>query len=606
MKQLLLICACVLLACQSTPPTTEILVVVDSDLQELSQLHVEIRQRDGAQLLAEQEVPVSSLPLSFSLYPLGDAQSLRLVIVGRDARGADLVEQQLFATFLAERRAVLEVFLRRSCLGNLCRDASGNRTDRTCTFGACEPTSEAPLHPAGDGPLGGYHFDAGTSELPTGSKVDATAPVEAGPVAACTVDGDCAAKLGTVEPKDCALARCVDGNCVFEVADADGDGDRKRVCRASGAELALGMDCDDANRAISSREWDGPAGKDGDSQRADRCDQLDNDCNGKTDDARLGGASCACDPKTDVDVACSQRVDGTDIVWPAGAPVGGCRAGKRSCIDGAWTACVGAVTPVANDSCTTPNDDSNCNGVLGENCQCTDGATRPCGVDTGSCQAGVQTCVSGRWASECVGAVTAAATDTCEPNNDDNCNGSANDGCKCINGTVSTCGEVLPTLGDCLARSVTCTDGLWPAFTCTAQCNDCPANDPCAPGFCLDGQATFSCDCPPGTTGNGTKSCAPINDCPADDPCAPGECDDGANDFSCVCPPLYDGDGTHACTPSFKICEAPGGGMDGGTAVRCGPHTKCGGDDGGFGCICESEEYVPIPYSDPPACKLQD
>jgi hypothetical protein len=616
----LLLLLALLAGCESAPPTTEILVVVDSDLKlgsELTALDVEIRDATGAQLLTSREFELGFergelvLPVSFSLYPLGNAGALRLVVTGRGPGGDDVIEQQVKASFRAEQRLLLPVYLRASCLRNLCRDAAGGRSERTCVFGSCEPTPEPTLRAAGEGPLGGYDLDAGGPESPSGDKVDARPPpveagsaVEAGAASACTLNSDCAPRLGEVEPAGCALARCADGKCVFEAADSDGDGDRKRVCRASGVQLVLGMDCDDTNRAISSLEWDGPAGMDGAELRGNRCDELDNDCNGKVDDGQIGAATCACDPATDIDVACSLLEDGSAIEWPVGAPVGRCKAGKRSCVDGAWTACTGAVTPRSADSCSTMNDDSNCNGVLGENCQCTDGDTRACGSDLGSCKAGVQMCARGRWSSECNGAVTAAPADSCDANNDDNCNGSANDGCKCVNGSVSTCGQVLPALGDCLERAVTCTGGEWPTTTCAAQCNDCPASNPCAPGSCVDGQHTFSCECPAGTTGDGTQSCVAIDDCPAGDPCAPGTCVDGAETFSCACPSEYDGDGTQACTPKVTVCTSASIGMDAGPGVMCGPHTRCETKaDGGVGCACDLG-YVSKPSSDPPECML--
>ncbi|MET0286842.1 MAG: hypothetical protein ABW352_20335 [Polyangiales bacterium] len=551
MKRVVPLLLALLMACESTPSTTELLVVVDSNLQALSALHVELRERTGERALATHDFSLASdtLPLSFSLYPLGDADTLRLVVVGRQG-ARDVVEQQVSARFVREQRRLLSVFLHASCEDMLCRDG-----DRTCSLGTCVQVPEAELRPVGAGPLGGYESDAEVAEQPSADIEDAAVAEPVG----CAGDEACTAMLGRVEPAGCALGRCRDGACSFEVVDADGDGDRTRTCRATGMQLQPGGDCDDGNRAVSSLEWDGPASE----QRPDRCDELDNDCNGKVDDARFEGASCVCNPARDRDVACSLREDGSEIVWPAGAPVGACKAGSRSCVEGAWGPCDGAVTPLANDSCTTPNDDSNCNGVRGENCQCTDGETRACGIDTGSCESGVQTCTSGRWSSACTGAITAEPADTCDLGNDANCNGTTNDGCKCVNGTTSTCGAVLPALGDCLNRSVTCVNGDWPAATCSAQCDDCPADEPCSPGSCIDGPNTFSCDCPS----------------------------------------QYNGDGTQSCQPQITICPGAGLGMDAGPGVACGPHTRClNTADGGTGCACDFG-YEPIPNSDPPTCK---
>jgi hypothetical protein len=616
---LLLALFALLSGCPSADPATEILVVVDSDLElgtELDALHVEVFDRAGRDQLVVQDFELGSdgsrLPMSFSLYPQGGAKSLRLVVTGRASSGGeavDVIERQVTATFRPQQRVLLSIHLERSCLNELCRDDDGERTDLTCLSGSCEMTPAATLTPAGDGLLGGYEMDA-SSVRPREAGADAARPLaEAGAAAdartpdECTEDEECVSKLGEVQPRGCARARCVDGACVFEVADQDNDGDRQAACTASGVKLTPGQDCDDSDPNVSSLGWDGPAGMDGNTARRDQCDEVDNDCNGKVDDRTLAGASCACDPAKDVDVACSLLEDGSEVKWPTGAPTGRCRAGKRSCVDGAWTPCVGTVVPLEEDSCSSANDDSNCNGVQGENCQCTDGQKRACGTDVGSCETGEQTCSNGRWSSRCIGDVTAQASDSCDPMNDDNCNGSVNDGCKCINGTVSTCGQVLPTLGDCLDRPVTCTNGVWPNSVCEAQCNDCPATNPCEPGTCVDGRSSFTCDCPPGSTGDGTQKCVAVDDCPADDPCAPGSCVDGVNTFTCECPTEYEGNGTGACTPINTVCQPGIGGIDGGAGILCGPHTFCGGEaDAGVTCECD-DGYVPIPGSDPPACR---
>lgn len=612
MMRWLLLAVALLVGCTSIPKTTELLVVVDSDLaagRDLSALHVQVFDETGQQRLLTQDFSLSdasALPLSFSLYPLSSARALWLSVTARDTNGDDVVERQLIASFHPGQRWLLSVFLEAVCKGELCRDAMGARTAASCVAGACSSTSEATLSPAGAGPLGGYELDAGAEAVEDASADAAPSVRDARPddarALACSGNDDCTPKLGTVEPAGCALARCVDGTCVFEVADKDGDGDRQRRCRASGVALVPGMDCDDSDRAVSSLAWDGPAGMDGDALREDRCDQVDNDCNGAIDDGRIGEASCVCDPSTDQAVACSELEDGSQIVWPAGAPAGACKAGTKRCVAGAYTPCTGAVLPAVSDSCSSADDDSNCNGVASEDCQCTDGATRPCGIATGSCVAGTQTCVAGRWSSVCAGAVMPAAADTCDAMNDANCNGVVNEGCKCVNGTTSTCGQVLPSLGDCLERAVVCAAGQWPSATCTAQCDDCPLAYPCAPGTCVDGQHTFSCDCPAGYQGDGTQSCTVVNDCPASAPCSPGTCVDGVNAFSCDCPSGYDGTGTQACTPHVTVCPGAAVGLDGGMGVRCGANAHClVSADGGVGCACDTG-YVELAGSSPPSC----
>jgi hypothetical protein len=91
-------------------------------------------------------------------------------------------------------------------------------------------------------------------------------------------------------------------------------------------------------------------------------------------------------------------------------------------------------------------------GGTGGATACTTGTTRSCATDgkLGSCAAGTETCTNGVWGA-CSIAPTAA--DSCVQGNDDNCNGTKNEGCTCINAvTTKACGM-------CNDGTQTCTDG---------------------------------------------------------------------------------------------------------------------------------------------------
>src|SRR4029079_105494 len=93
--------------------------------------------------------------------------------------------------------------------------------------------------------------------------------------------------------------------------------------------------------------------------------------------------------------------------------------------------------------------------------------TRSCAADgkLGSCAAGTETCTNGVWGA-C--SILPAAADTCAANNDDNCNGTKNDGCACINGTSKTCGmcnDGVQTCTDGKTGYGPCTGGTGPEFT---------------------------------------------------------------------------------------------------------------------------------------------
>ncbi|HEX6276461.1 MAG TPA: hypothetical protein VFZ53_25645 [Polyangiaceae bacterium] len=104
--------------------------------------------------------------------------------------------------------------------------------------------------------------------------------------------------------------------------------------------------------------------------------------------------------------------------------LGNCREGQIVCgADGTWGEC--SVTPQTSDSCETEGDDADCDGTANEGCPCLDGATRDCGPDTddGICEFGTQTCADGMW-GDCEDAVLPEARD-CLSAADNDCDGVA-------------------------------------------------------------------------------------------------------------------------------------------------------------------------------------
>jgi hypothetical protein len=110
--------------------------------------------------------------------------------------------------------------------------------------------------------------------------------------------------------------------------------------------------------------------------------------------------------------------------------------------------------------------------------ECIPGEVRPCGTDVGECQAGTQTCTNGTW-GECTGGVGPTTTNSNEAaagfcnGLDDNCDGTVDEGCACVPGTIRQCGT---DLGECEFGAQTCTSqGTW--GTCTGGVG--PTNRSC-------------------------------------------------------------------------------------------------------------------------------
>lgn len=160
---------------------------------------------------------------------------------------------------------------------------------------------------------------------------------------------------------------------------------------------------------------------------------------------------------------CSKDMHGNEITFPRGIPLGACRFGQSSCNQhGNWGDCIGAIAPAHADRCDLPEDDSNCNGILSENCGCSPTEpARECGTNNvGECKLGTQACVDGRW-TECKGATT-PKKEVCDgAGKDEDCDGLADSedtDCECVAEGLVPC-TIPGKLGNCALGAQFCSNG---------------------------------------------------------------------------------------------------------------------------------------------------
>lgn len=165
-----------------------------------------------------------------------------------------------------------------------------------------------------------------------------------------------------------------------------------------------------------------------------------------------------CDGSVDEDCPCTPE-GMLDPCDTDRAGVGICRAGNRVCTAEGWTGCLDSVVARAEE-CNADLRDENCDGTVDEGCECINGTTRRCGNDIGRCQSVLQTCVAGAWPRRCEdqAGVVNPTTEICNGGIDDDCDGQTDEGCACTNGTTRPCGT---DVGACEAGSQTCNSGAW-------------------------------------------------------------------------------------------------------------------------------------------------
>ena len=211
---------------------------------------------------------------------------------------------------------------------------------------------------------------------------------------------------------------------------------------------------------------------------AERCDGVDNDCDGDVDE------DCACSA-------------GDSQTCYSGPPelegIGACVGGTQICDEtGTWGSCDGETVP-SDETCDGADND--CDEQVDENL---DAVT--CGL--GICQVTVDACDDGV-PIPCLPGQPNPAGETCD-GTDDNCDGQVDEGCTCVTDETQECysGSIATQgVGTCSNGTQTCdSNGEWgpclddvtpTSEICDGEDNDCDddvdENDPEGGGNCSTG-----------------------------------------------------------------------------------------------------------------------
>ncbi len=288
---------------------------------------------------------------------------------------------------------------------------------------------------------------------------------------------------------------------------------------------------------------------------AERCDGLDNDCDGTIDEDVNGAGG---DP---------------NLNKPCSVTMGECKSGTTTCTGG-MVVCMGGVGAMPE---ICDGKDNDCNGIIDDGFP----VGGPCGADVGECHVGTYACDVNNGTLVCAGDKGPTA-EVCD-GLDNDCDGVVDNGLALGEPCGSTVGECSRGMKACSQGAVVCVGGVTPGQeVCDCKDNDCDGKIDegeagaglCGAGSCVQCQCALACNdrdefgimCPTGkaaVTSGGKCFCV-------GELCKPSEC--GTETLPKK--------GTPQCAPDMpgvvgncvcknNVCTSP---CDG---VMCPPNTVC-------------------------------
>jgi len=282
------------------------------------------------------------------------------------------------------------------------------------------------------------------------------------------------------------------------------------------------------------------------------CNGLDDNCNGMIDEGLMGCTVCPREPEVcnGRDDDCDGLIDEDFVPTSCGSPVGVCRPGMTACVSGR-VECHGGTGP-STEVCNGLDDD--CDGVIdGQSERCytgTQGCDLAAGTCVGGCRFGFRVCTAGMW-----GVCTGQRLPEEEVCNclDDNCNNVVDEGTRCPGGAACvdcSCARICdPALEFPCPSGFVCVDRFCVPDPCARV--SCPAGQECQRGVCVD-------------------RCTGVT-CPVGDRCANGRCVDD----TCA---------THGC-PMGEFCVDRMCRADRCVGVNCPSGQRCVPRAGG--CVAD-------------------